>query len=221
MKRVLRTIGLLALCAILLPLFAAFLFAMPVEFAVATWHNLRVDSTVKGSVTKSEVTEGKSGNEGSLVTYSFKVDGVASDSSRWRAGLFSNSSHEIGGGEFARSHPRGTNVDVLYDSSEPGFSLLKRGWPKWSLGFSMGVWGMLTSSYFKRNDQRTLRLYLGYPASRALSIAGILTIMLFPPTLSLAALKVILIGVGVIALCALLWLVLGGVSEDAITQSST
>lgn len=208
MKHIWSIIGLLTLSAIFLPLLAALLFAMPLEFGVATWHNLRLDATTDGSITHSEVTRRRGSNEGSSISYSYGVDGSPYQSSRWRAGLFSNSSREDGGGEFAKNHPEGTTVQVFYDSSDPEFSLLERGWPKWSLGFSMAVWGMLTSYYFKRSDRKTRRLLVAYPLSRALTITGFLTIILFPPTLNHETLKTILTCFLIIALLAMGWLLL-------------
>jgi hypothetical protein len=208
MKHIWSIIGLIALSAIFLPLLAALLFAMPLEFGVATWHNLRLDATTDGSITHSEVTRQRGSNEGSSMAYSYGVDGSSYLSSRWRAGLFSNSSREDGGGEFAKNHPVGTSVQVFYDSSNPEFSMLERGWPKWSLGFSMAVWGILSSYYFNRSDPKTRRLFVAYPLSRALTITGFFTIVLLPPTLDHETMQTVMIGFVVIALGALGWLLL-------------
>lgn len=214
MKRILSIMGSVGICAVFLPLFAALLFAFPVEFIVATWQNMRVDSSAKGVITKSEVTRSRGSSEGSSVAYSFEIDGRLHESSRRTAGLFSNSSQEEGGGEFARQHPVGTEVEVFYDSSDPGFSLLERGFPKWSLGFSIAVWGMLMSQYFKRTDKRTSRLLIAYPIFRAMTIVGFLTIFISPPTLTFGDLMTISIGFGAITFCALVWLLISGLFKS-------
>jgi len=169
MKRILSIIGLIVFCAIFLPLLAVLLYAMPLEFGVATWPNMRLDATTDGSIIYSEVTRRRSSNEGSSIVYSYGVDGSPNQSSRWRAGLFSNLSRDNGGGEFAKSHPVGTSVQVFCNSSDPKFSMLERGWPKWSLGFSLAVWGVLSLYYFKRGDRKTRHLLVAYPHYRIFS----------------------------------------------------
>lgn len=208
MKRFFSIIGTILICIVILPLLLAFLFAMPLEFIVSSWHNIKIDSSTQGLITHSEVLEGKGGNEGSSISYQFQIDGKSYESSRWRAVLISNSSSEAHGGEFAKSHPVGSKVTVYYDASNPKFSLLERGWPKWSFGFSLGVWGIMFANQFKRTSPRSTRLFIGYPLSRATTITGALTIFLLPPTLDASSFKLILLGFVVIAILAFIWLIL-------------
>lgn len=209
MKKVFGIIGTIAACAVVLPLIFGLLFAFPIEFAAATWHVLRVDSTTEGVITKSEVRKSRKGMEGSSMTYSYEVGGHRYVSSRRSGGYFANSSNESGGGKFARDHPVGSEVKVYFDASDPGFSMLERGWPKWSIGFSVGVWGLWFSNYFKRTDQRTIRLMFAYPLSRAAPICAFITIMFFPVTVDGSGLIDFLSLFAVISLLAFGWLMLG------------
>lgn len=194
------------LSVIFILLFLMLLFGMPVEFAAATWQNLRIDATTLGQVTHSEVIRGSKSNEGSSIEYAYTVDGKSYTSTRWRAGLISNSSQEAGGGRFAKDHPVGAEVLVHYDASNPQYSLLEPGWPKWSVGFSMAVWGILLSGGFERKAPRTRRLLIGYPFTRALTITGFLTIIFSTRTLDNSAMLVTLAIYGASALGALLYL---------------
>ena len=186
------------------------------EFAVATWHNWRVDSTTKGVITRSEVSKARGGSEGSAVSYTYQVNGRHFENTRRKGGLISDSSHEAGGGQFAKTHPVGTEVPVYFDSSDPSFSLLEHGWPKWSIGFSVGVWGMWFSSYYRRGNPRTIRLMFAYPLSRAATITGFITIIAFPFTIDAKGLGYFLIIFVFISLIAFGWLMLGKVRAKGV-----
>lgn len=182
MKRLFTAIGWSLMGIVFVPLFLMLLFGMPLEFLISSWHLYRVDARTEGKVIESEVRRHK-GGERSALRYSYQVGGTTYTSDRVEAGLVSNRSFQSGGGGFARSAPFGSSMTVYYDSSAPGFSLAAYGWPKWSVGFSMAVWGLLFSHNFPLRSFKFLRGALAYSASRALLLSGALTIALFPVTI--------------------------------------
>ncbi len=221
MKKLLGIIGAVAACVVIFSLLFGLLFAMPIEFAVATWHNWRADSTTEGVITRAEVSKARGGLEGSAVSYSYQVGGRHFEGTRYRGGFLSDRSHEAGGGEFAKKHPVGSEVPVYFDSSDPGFSLLEHGWPKWSLGFSAIVWGVWFSGYYSRADPRTKRLVFCYPLSRAATISGFITILAFPITIDGQGLVDFLIIFAVISLLAFGWLMLGKADTGAADSTQS
>jgi len=164
-------------------------FAMPVEFVASSWHVYRLDSSVEGVILSSEVTRAPS-TQGNAIRYRFTVNGEVLESDRWSPGLISNSAKETGGGDLARKYKAGDEVTVYYDSSSPDFSVLERGWPKWSVGFSMAVWGSL----------------LRRAVFRSLVFTGFVVLAVFPSTLSFTDLRDVLCVYLVIALVNYFWL---------------
>ncbi|MBN8420109.1 MAG: DUF3592 domain-containing protein [Verrucomicrobia bacterium] len=136
----------IAAAVIFVPLFLALLFMMPLEFCVSSWHLWRADSTAQGRVISSQPKSHR-GNTRSLIRYRYSVDGRSYETDRVRAGWISGSGYESGAGKLAESLSAGSPVTVRYDSAHPEFALLEYGWPKWSVGFSLAVWGMLLGSY--------------------------------------------------------------------------
>jgi len=208
-KKLLGYIPIIVVGAVILPLILGFLFAFPIEFLMASWHSWRADSMTTGVITRSEVSKGRHSTEGSDITYSYNVDGRHFSSTRRCGGLITNASRESGGGIFAREHPVGSEIAVHYDSSDPAFSLLEPGWPKWSIGFSILVWGVLFSNSFKRTDRRTARQMIGYSLSRAAPISGFIAILGFPTIMGREELLDFLLIFASISLVAFGWLMLG------------
>ena len=203
MKRFKNIILVILVCVIFIPLFLLMLFGGPVELIAATWHNIRSDASTKGTVTFSESTR-HSGLTGSSISYRYEVGGSSYESQKWRTGFSNNSSYENGGNYFAKNHPEGSAVVVYYDSSEPTFSILERGWPTFSIGFSMACWGILLCHNFKRNDPKTAYLMIGYPISRALLGTGVLTLFTQPPTIKFELFNPPLVCFLIITTCAVI-----------------
>lgn len=172
----------IAAALIFVPLFLALLFMMPLEFCVSSWHLFKADSTTEGRVISSQQKQYR-GNTASLIHYSYSVSGRSFHSDRVRAGWISNGGTEEGGGNLAESLSPGRPVTVHYDSDHPEFALLAYGWPKWSIGFSLGVWGMLLGAQvFSQKDRRPSSHVL-YGLTRGMLLLGFAIIIFLPPTL--------------------------------------
>lgn len=177
-----RYITHIAAALIFVPLFLALLFMMPLEFCVASWHLWRADATTTGRVISSE-QKSHHGNSLSLIRYSYTVDGRSYESDRVRAGWISNKGYEAGAGGLAKFLSAGSQVSVRYDSHHPEFAQLAYGWPKWSLGFSLAVWGMLLGIYVFGSEDRRPKNHVLYGLTRGMCVLGFMIIFLLPPTL--------------------------------------
>lgn len=126
------------LLLIVIPLALLLLFLAPIEFIISSWHLQQVQATTSGIVSRSQIATHR-GSSRSVIEYSYRIDGQDYTSTRVRAGIVSNRDFETGGGEFSRKHPTGSTVQVHYDPNRPTFAIVDFGWPKWSVGFSLGV----------------------------------------------------------------------------------
>lgn len=172
----------IAAALIFIPLFLALLFMMPLEFCAASWHLLKADSRTEGTVISSQQKQHR-GNTLSVIRYAYSVSGRSYESDRVRAGWISNRGYEAGAGELAESLRPGGSVVVHYDSDHPEFALLAYGWPKWSLGFSLGVWGLILGSYVFGPQDRSPSSHVLYGLTRGMLLLGFAIIFLLPPTL--------------------------------------
>lgn len=167
---------------IFVPLLLALLFMMPLEFCVSSWHLWRANAATEGRVISSE-QKGHRGNTLSLIRYRYTVDKRSYESDRVRAGWVSNKAYESGAGGLAKSLSPGSQVSVRYDTEHPEFALLEYGWPKWSLGFSLAVWGMWLGSYVFDSQDRRPKSHVLYGLTRGMWLLGFMIILLLPPTL--------------------------------------
>ncbi len=172
----------IAAALIFVPLLLALLFMMPLEFCVSSWHLWRADAATEGRVISSEQKSHR-GNTLSLIRYSYSVDGRSYESDRVRAGWISNQGYESGAGVLAKSLSPGSQVSVRYDTEHPEFALLEYGWPKWSLGFSLAVWGMWLGSYVFNSEDRRPKSHVLYGLTRGMWLLGFMIILLLPPTI--------------------------------------
>jgi hypothetical protein len=177
-----RYILRVAAALIFIPLFLALLFMMPLEFCVSSWHLWRADSTTEGRVVSSQ-QEHHRGKTRSLIRYSYSVNGGHYESGRVRAGWFSDGGYEAGAGDLADSHSPGSSVTVHYDSNHPEFALLAYGWPKWSLGFSLAVWGFILGACVFGPQDRRPSSHVLYGVTRGMLMLGFAIIILLQPTL--------------------------------------
>lgn len=174
----------IAAALVFVPLLLALLFMMPLEFCVSSWHLWRADSTTEGRVISSEQKSHR-GNTRSLIRYSYSVDGRSYESDRVQAGWISDKAYESGAGDLAKSLSTNKEVVVRYDSANPEFALLEYGWPKWSVGFSLAVWGMLLGAYVFEPPDRRPKSHLLYGLTRGACLLGFVIIVLLPPTIQL------------------------------------
>ncbi len=172
----------IAAALVFVPLLLALLFMMPLEFCVSSWHLWRADAATEGRVISSEHKNHR-GNTRSLIRYSYTVDGRSYESDRVRAGWISNKGYESGAGSLAQFLSPGSQVSVRYDTAHPEFALLEYGWPKWSLGFSLAVWGMWLGSYVFDSQDRRPKSHVLYGLTRGMWLLGFMIILLLPPTL--------------------------------------
>lgn len=114
----------------------------------------------------------------------------------------SDESYESGAGDLAGSLKPNSSVWVHYDPSEPGFSLLEYGWPKWSIGFSLAVWGIGFGWPAFPNSESRPRNFLLYGATRGMTLTGMAIIALIPPTIHPAATTSLVLGWLVLACLA-------------------
>lgn len=203
MKKLLSWTGLLIFGPLFGILFLMLLFMMPLEFVVSSWHLYRTrDGLTHGRVVSSEKINHR-GNSRSDIRYRYVVGGREYESDRVRAGWISDHGFESGAGELGGAlRPRDT-IPIYYDSRHPEFALLEYGWPKWSIGFSMMVWGLITGSACRpdsklgavgssRPRSKTRRL-LGYGAGQGLLLVGFGIIILRPPTVEPQNVRLLLI----------------------------
>lgn len=172
----------IAAALIFVPMLLALLFMMPLEFCVSSWHLCRADAATEGRVISSEQKSHR-GNTRSLIRYSYTVDGRSYESDRVRAGWISNKGYESGAGGLAKSLSPGSQVSVRFDTEHPEFALLEYGWPKWSLGFSLAVWGMWLGSYVFDSQDRRPKSHVLYGLTRGMWLLGFMIIFLLPPTI--------------------------------------
>lgn len=172
----------IAAALIFVPLFLALLFMMPLEFCVSSWHLFRTDSTTEGRVISSQQKQHR-GNTLSLIRYGYSVSGRSYESDRVRAGWISNRGYEAGAGGLAESLSPGSPVTVHYDSDHPEFALLPYGWPMWSLGISLGIWGMILGAYVFGPQDRRPSSHVLYGLTRGMLLLGFAIIVLLQPTL--------------------------------------
>lgn len=155
---------------------------MPLEFCVSSWHLYKADSTTEGRIITSERKQHR-GNTASLIHYGYSVAGRHYESDRVRAGWISNKGYEEGAGDLAESLSPGSVVTIHYDSDHPEFALLAYGWPKWSVGFSLGVWGMLLGAQIFGPKDRRPRSHVLYGLTKGMLFLGFAIIIFLPPTL--------------------------------------
>lgn len=172
----------IAAALIFVPLFLALLFMMPLEFCVSSWHLFKADSTIEGRVISSQQKQHRR-NTLSLICYGYSVAGRSYESNRVQAGWISDRGYEVGGGDLAESLRPGSSVTVHYDSEHPEFALLAYGWPKWSVGFSLGVWGIILGAYVFGPQDRRPSSHVLYGLTRGMLLLGFAIIFLLQPTL--------------------------------------
>lgn len=207
MRKLFWWIGLL----IFGPLFGVLLFMMPLEFVVSSWHLFRArDGLTHGKVLASAKVSDH-GNSKSDILYRYEVQGRAYESDRVRAGWFSHHGYESGAGELGGALRPGDTIPIYYDSHHPEFALVEYGWPKWSIAFSLCVWGLLWRNYARPDSagqQRSPfrsrgRRLLGYSVATGATFLGFILFAIRPSTVELQDVPRLLVSWFVISLFAM------------------
>jgi hypothetical protein len=177
MKILLKQLVSALLAIVFVPLILVLFFLFPVEFCVASWQLAHLDGQTTGEVLESSVSYFKGGSR-SDIRYLYLVEGKEYVSNCVRVGFLSGSSYETGGGDLAAKLKPGMTPSVYYSKADPRRSVLEYGWPKWSIGFSLVVWGLACGQRFKRGQH-----LIGYAVTRAMTLSGFVCIvLLFRPT---------------------------------------
>ncbi|WP_009962028.1 DUF3592 domain-containing protein [Verrucomicrobium spinosum] len=153
MRKLFSWIGLI----IFGPLLVMLLFMMPLDFVVSSWHLYRArEGLTHGKVVSSEKVS-HHGNSRSDIRYRYEVQGRVYESDRVRAGWFSRHGYESGAGELGGALRPGDTIPIYYDSHHPEFALVEYGWPKWSIAFSLCVWGVLWRNYVRPDSPQRVQ----------------------------------------------------------------
>jgi|GEM_PF-6635635 len=185
---------------IFIPLLLALLFAMPLEFCVSSWHLWRAGAATEGRVIsfKEETVERKRQSyTRNLVRYGYTVDGRSYEGDRVRAGWISSQSYAGGGEDNLKPLSPGSQITVWHDPAHPEFALLEYGWPKWSVGVSLAVWGMVVGWFVFDPEDISRRSRVLYGLTRGTCLLGGAILALHPPTLA-PRLALPLLGTGLV-----------------------
>lgn len=182
----LARLGKGVLWVIFAPLFLALLFLMPADLAWSSVQLLLVRSETTGEVVSSvvSVSHGRGGGTRSDIVYRYRADGAMHESSRVKPG-FMHRGYEAGGGELAGTLRPGDPVRVHYAAWWPSLSFLEYGWPKWSIGFSLAVWGIIAAAVFcpaTRKGERPFPLRW-HAAIKPMFFTGFATVMFMDPVI--------------------------------------
>ncbi|MHC4588421.1 MAG: DUF3592 domain-containing protein, partial [Planctomycetota bacterium] len=86
--------------------------------------------TVEGRITRSEITTHRDSEGGTTfgadIAFTYRVDGTAYTSDRYRYGEMSSSDSSVASG-VVRAHPVGANVRVFYNPRDPADAILMPG----------------------------------------------------------------------------------------------
>ncbi len=209
LRRVARFAGKGLLVLIFVPLFLGLFFLMPADFCWSSWHLLAARGTTTGTVVSAteSVGGGRGHNTRSDIVYGYRVNGIAYEGSRVRPG-FMDKGYEGGGGELARSLKAGDTITVHYSERNPGFALLSYGWPKWSVGFSLLVWGILAGVMWceKSREGECPVPFWRNALIKALPLTGLLTTVFLQPVIIVTDIWIPLaIHAGAVLLLAAYW----------------
>lgn len=186
--RWMKRLGTGVLGVIFIPLILALFFLMPADFFWSSWHLLVTQSETTGEVVSSveSVTHGRGGRSTrSDIVYRYRVEGTVYESSRVKPGFLHND-YEADGGELAKALHPADAVTVYYSAWIPSLSFLQYGWPKWSVGFSLAVWGILAAGIFcpeTRKGERPFPLFW-QALIKPMFFTGFVTIVVMDPVIA-------------------------------------
>jgi len=142
MASMIKTILAFPLLLIVIALVLGLFFGTPLCAIFETVDILRMRCTAVATVTKVEVVAGSEGGSRPQVTYAYSVGGVNYAGDRYAPGWFANEGSWTGGGRGLRQrYWPGKVVSIHYRAANPAHCCLEYGWFKWSIGFSLAVWG--------------------------------------------------------------------------------
>jgi hypothetical protein len=174
MKKIGNNFVAVILAVVLVPLILGFLLLMPVEFCVSSWQLAQLESQTVGEVLESKVSYSGHRTSRSEVRYRYTVEGKEYFSTRIRVGFLGNG-YESAGGDIATGLKPGMRIPVYYAKARPERAVLAYGWPKWSIGFSLGVWGIILGRQTRGVDKGLLV----YVLSKATMWSGFVCIFFF------------------------------------------
>ncbi|MHC4251127.1 MAG: DUF3592 domain-containing protein [Planctomycetota bacterium] len=179
MTRLLKAIAGVCLLLVFAALLVSLLFFMPAQFLVSSWRLYRADETTEGLLLDVDVVTGDSG-QGTRVRYEYEVNGVKHVGTRLGPGLLDGQTTQTGGGRLAEKYRSSRNVTVHYYSSDPSFAFLEYGWPRWSIGFSLCVWGLIAARGTASGRGRASGPLLRCALVDALPWLGVAIVFFFP-----------------------------------------
>ncbi len=186
----------------------AFFLVAPLFVVIETIDILRMRSITTATIRHAAAAYG---NEGSRpdVAYCFTVNGVNYDSSQYAPGWMANRGSWTDGGRgvTARYKP-GQLAIIHYRLAHPTDCCLEYGWFKWSIGFSLGVWGLIIGKSEKRETWP--RRAIG----RAMALSGIVLIFFAPNIIPVAQIHLYLAAFFGILACAAVY----SMQEQSKTQ---
>jgi len=199
--------GLLIL--IFVPLLIGLFFMMPADFCWSSWHLLAAQETTTGVVVSAKESTGEGRGHGtrSDIVYRYRVNGTEYAGSRVRPG-FMDAAYEADGSELARGLKPGDAIPVYYSGKDPSFAFLLKGWPKWSVGFSLVVWGAFAVSLWCPDRKKGERPspFWRYVFLQAVPFTGLITVAILDPVILVTDFWIpFLIYAGVVLLGAGFW----------------
>ncbi|HET6248597.1 MAG TPA: DUF3592 domain-containing protein [Tepidisphaeraceae bacterium] len=151
MRAVFKRLISLPLTIILVALVAAMILALffgaPAMAVLETVDMLRMRATTQAIVTGVGVVTADEGSR-PKVAYQYTVNGTRYVSRHYAPGWWANGGTWTGGGsDIKRRFKIAQAVLIHYQPANPGRACLEYGWFKWSIGFSLAVWGMVFSRF--------------------------------------------------------------------------
>lgn len=179
MNKVLKKVSLGVMSLPLMGLFGVVMLWMPYDFAMASWQMWRTDSQTQAEVLGVRTETGRIGLAATHVQYKYRVNGKDYYNDRLGPGIDIRAT-QTGGSNLTQKYENLKHVTVYYDSSEPEFSILEKGWPRWSIGFSLLVWGILLMNLYSSRLKLTLWRMFWRSLTRAIPWCGVVVIFMFP-----------------------------------------
>ncbi len=129
-------------------------FVGPIAIVVESFEMWCMDSQTLGTLKDLAIVRGGRGTSAVHVTYDFTVDGELLESTRLYPGFMGNYGTSTNGDALADSYQVGNQYPVYYDSANPSRVCLEYGWPKWSIGWTAFIWGMIGTIVSKNKKSR-------------------------------------------------------------------
>lgn len=120
----------------------------PIAILAETYDLICFDGRTTGKLTSLEIVYGSKGTSATVVSYVYNSNGKDLISNRLYPGFAANYGTYTGGASLAKKYTVGQQVQVYFDSSNPVRACLEHGWHKWSIAWTVLIWGMVGYPYF-------------------------------------------------------------------------